>query len=147
DGTLRLGGLCLDTAGGATAPRTPAELDTCQSGRATQQWSQGSGNTLVTKGGGRCLEDPGGATAPRTQLDIAACTGLPPPVWPLPAAQAPPSGPPVGPVYPQEKQVDANVPCLDDAGHNLAAGTKVELWTCRGNAEQQWTMAADGTIQ
>ena len=68
--------------------------DTC-SGAKTQQWAQGTGNS-VTNGGaaGMCLDDPGSSTTSGTKLDIATCNGGSNQVWPLPAAQAPPAGPP-----------------------------------------------------
>jgi hypothetical protein len=150
-GILQDSGLCLDTAGHATAAGTPAVLGTCKAGTATQQWAQGSGNSLVNNGasGGQpmCLDDPGGSTTAGAQLTIAACTGGPDQAWPLPVAQGPPTSAPVGPVYPQEIQVNDQVPCLDDTGNATTAGNTVALRTCRGNAQQQWTIQADGRIQ
>jgi hypothetical protein len=36
--------------------------------------------------------------------------------------------------------------CLDVAGQSAAAGAKVQIWDCTGAANQQWTIAGDGTI-
>jgi Ricin-type beta-trefoil lectin domain/Domain of unknown function (DUF5122) beta-propeller len=144
-GTVKVNGLCLDTTGGGTG--TLVELNTCTGG-SSQQWQQGSGNSLVNPASGLCLGDPGDSTTSGTQLAVETCsasdTGQ---AWPLPAAQAPPSGPATGLIYPQEEQGDTQVPCLDDSGNSTATGNKVQLWTCRGDAEQEWTVEAGGTIQ
>ncbi|MGD0069856.1 MAG: RICIN domain-containing protein, partial [Streptosporangiaceae bacterium] len=29
--------------------------------------------------------------------------------------------------------------CLDDPGFNTANGTQLDLWTCNGGSNQQWT--------
>ena len=97
---------------------------------------------------GLCLDDPGASTTNGTQLDAATCvTGDTAQVWPLPAAQGPPAPPASGPVYVQEEQSDTNVPCLDDANNAVTTGNVVQLWTCRGDPEQNWTVEAGGTIQ
>jgi predicted alpha-1,2-mannosidase len=36
--------------------------------------------------------------------------------------------------------------CLDDNGAGATNGTKVQIWNCNGGAAQQWTIAANGTI-
>ncbi|MEE1781409.1 non-reducing end alpha-L-arabinofuranosidase family hydrolase, partial [Streptomyces sp. SP17BM10] len=36
--------------------------------------------------------------------------------------------------------------CLDVPGHATAAGTRVQIWTCTGAANQQWRVNADGTV-
>jgi hypothetical protein len=36
--------------------------------------------------------------------------------------------------------------CLDVPGHATAAGTRVEIWTCNGGANQQWRINSDGTV-
>ncbi|MEU4520653.1 ricin-type beta-trefoil lectin domain protein [Amycolatopsis sp. NPDC024027] len=36
--------------------------------------------------------------------------------------------------------------CLDASGQGTADGTPVIIWTCSGQANQQWTVNADGTI-
>jgi Ricin-type beta-trefoil lectin domain len=144
-GKVKINGLCLDSTGGGAG--TPVELNTC-SGSANQQWQQEAGNTLVNPASGLCLDDPGDSTSNGTQLDVATCaagdTGQ---VWPLPAAQAPPAPPATGPVWmTSEEQSDTQIPCLDDASNSTATGNKVQIWTCRGDTEQNWTAQANGTI-
>jgi hypothetical protein len=144
-GTVTINGLCVDTTGGGAG--TNAELKTC-SGASSQQWQQGTGNTLVNPSSGLCLNDPGSSTTNGTQLDVATCVaGDTAQVWPLPVSQAPPAPPATGPVYVQEEQSDTQVPCLNDANNAVTAGNPVELWTCYGTSDQNWTVEASGTIQ
>jgi hypothetical protein len=37
--------------------------------------------------------------------------------------------------------------CIDDAASSSANGTVVEVWDCNGGANQNWTLAPNGTIQ
>ena len=37
--------------------------------------------------------------------------------------------------------------CVDDNGLSSANGTKIQLWDCNGGANQQWTVASNGTLQ
>jgi hypothetical protein len=37
--------------------------------------------------------------------------------------------------------------CVDDNAQSSANGTKIQMWDCNGGANQQWTIASDGTIQ
>ena len=151
-GQIMVNGLCLDTASGGTTSGTKVVLNTCGTA-STQQWSQGQGNTVINQGASTaqgtsmCLDDPLSSTTSGTVLDISACSGGTNQVWPLPVAPGPPAGPPVGPVWPQELQKDTQVPCMDDAGNSTTTGNKVQMWTCRGDTEQRWTMKSTGTIQ
>ena len=146
DGTIQINGLCLDTQGGGTAGGTKLVAATC-SGAATQQWQQGSGNAVTNSGApGMCLDDPGSSTTSGTALDIAACSGGTNQVWPLPAAQAPPAGPPVGPVFSPLIASD-NELCLDDSNNSTTSGAPVDIYTCNGAPQQSWAIDANGTIE
>jgi hypothetical protein len=146
NGTIDINGLCLDTKGGATTAGTAVVAGTCD-GASTQQWAPGAGNS-VTNGGapGMCLDDPGSSTLSNVALDIAACNGGANQAWPLPAAQAPPAGPPTGPVFSPLLSHD-NELCLDDSGGSTTPGAKVDIYVCNGTASQAWTTEANGTIQ
>jgi ricin-type beta-trefoil lectin protein/putative Ig domain-containing protein len=37
--------------------------------------------------------------------------------------------------------------CLDDTGNSSANGNKVQIWSCNGDAAQNWTYAEDGTLR
>jgi hypothetical protein len=139
DGTIEVNGLCLGTRGGATASGTSVVVTT-RSGATSQQWRQGTGNTLINQAAGICLTDPGSSTTSGTQLQIASCTGSGGQSWPLPAAQAPPP-PPTGPLYPQLLNGD-NVPCLE-----YTTTKQVEVSECLGTPDQHWTVEPNGTIQ
>jgi hypothetical protein len=36
--------------------------------------------------------------------------------------------------------------CLDANGQGTSPGTKAIIWTCNGQANQQWTLNSNGTI-
>jgi hypothetical protein len=42
---------------------------------------------------------------------------------------------------------DDSAKCVDDNGHSTANGAKIQLWDCNGGANQQWTVASNGTLQ
>jgi hypothetical protein len=42
---------------------------------------------------------------------------------------------------------DDSAKCVDDNAQSSANGTKVQLWDCNGGANQQWTVASNGTLQ
>ncbi len=152
-GTITINGLCLDTASEQTTGGTGVVLSACVKNQATQQWSQGAGNTVINSGASTaqstsmCLDDPGSSTTSGTGLDIATCSGGTNQVWPLPASPGPAAGAPSGPIFPQETQSDTQQPCLDDNNDSTATGNKIQLWTCRGDASQTWLMEPGGTIQ
>ncbi len=152
-GQIQINGLCLDTAGEAATSGTGVVLGTCSATATTQQWSQGTGNTVINKGATAtagspmCLDDPGSSTTSGALLDIASCSGDTNQVWPLPAAPGPAAGVPSGPLFVHETQGDSQQACLDDLNDSTAAGTKVQLWTCRGDAAQTWLVEPGGTIQ
>lgn len=152
-GQLQINGLCLDTASGLTDGGTGVVLAACSPTTATQQWTQGSGNTLINQGAttaqgsSMCLDDPGSSTTSGTALDIATCSGGTNQAWPLPAAPGPAAGAPSGPFFPQVLQSDGQQPCMDDNNNVLTAGNKVQMWTCRGDAQQNWVIEPGGTIQ
>jgi hypothetical protein len=37
--------------------------------------------------------------------------------------------------------------CVDVSGMSSTDGTKIQLWTCNGQSNQQWTVGSDGTIR
>jgi hypothetical protein len=83
NGTLQVGGACLDIIGaGSTANGTLVDIWTCNGG-ANQQWVAENG-TLVNPQSGKCLDDPGFSTTNGTQLDIWTCNGGANQNWALP---------------------------------------------------------------
>jgi Ricin-type beta-trefoil lectin domain len=139
-------GLCLDTVGEGTTSGTNVDVNTCSSTAATQDWTQGSGNTLVNSASGLCLSYPGSLTKPTAaDLDITSCTGGVNQVWPLPAAPAPASLTPVGPLSSEELQGSASAAtqtaCL--TGHN----NNVKMSVCIADPVQEATVEANGNIE
>lgn len=37
--------------------------------------------------------------------------------------------------------------CIDDPGYNNADGTRLDIWSCVNQANEQWTLVQDGTIR
>ncbi|HEY1917553.1 MAG TPA: ricin-type beta-trefoil lectin domain protein [Streptosporangiaceae bacterium] len=137
DGTIGVNGLCLDTAGATTG--SVLLVNTCD-GDASQQWQQGTGNTVVNRGSGLCLNDPSASTTSGTVLRIATCNGEIQQSWPLPVAQAPPPPPASGPLYGRLLHGD-NTLCTK------YLGKKAEISECFGEPNQEWTVEANGTIE
>jgi hypothetical protein len=42
---------------------------------------------------------------------------------------------------------DDTAKCVDDNALSSADGTKIQMWDCNGGANQQWTVASNGTLQ
>jgi hypothetical protein len=137
-GTITINGLCLDTSGSKVV------VDTC-SAATSQQWAQGTGDTLVNHATGQCLDDPMSSTKNGTALDVATCSGGSNQVWPLPAAPAPSSLTPEGPVAASVPSGSAQPACLNDTG--TTPGTAVEVWTCYDNQAQHASIEGNNAIQ
>jgi hypothetical protein len=146
NGNVEVNGLCLDTAGQATAGGTKVDVNTCGSS-TTQVWTQGSGNTLVNQAANLCLDDPGSSTTNGTVLDIATCSGGTNQVWPLPAAPAPASLIPSGPVYSASIPSSQQPGCLTDTGNSTTPGTAVDMSTCEGGSGSIATIEPGGNIK
>jgi hypothetical protein len=139
DGTLQIDGKCLDVKGAGTADGTLVDLWTC-TGQANQQWQPQSDGALLNPVSGKCLGISNGGTANGTQLWIWDCDGADTQQWTMPYP-VPVSGP---------GEVTSGVAgkCLDNYGAGTASGAEIDIYTCNGNVgSQQWTVAADGTIQ
>jgi alpha-galactosidase len=52
-----------------------------------------------------------------------------------------------GPTSPVGPIVGLASKCVDVFNNQTANGTKVELWSCNGGANQQWTVGSDGTVR
>jgi hypothetical protein len=138
-------GLCLDTVGQGTASGTQVDVNTCGSS-STQVWTQGSGNTVINAASGLCLDDPSSSTTNGTVLDIATCSGGANQVWPLPAAPAPASLTPSGPLSSTKLETNTQVACLSDPGNSKTPGTAVQMATCDGSAIMVTTVESNGNI-
>ena len=146
DGNIELNGLCLDTAGEAVTTGTDVDLNTC-SAATTQVWTQGTGNTLVNSAAGLCLTDPGSSTTSGTILTITACGTTSNQVWPLPAAPAPASLTPAGPLYSADIPSSSQPSCLTDTGDSKKPGTAAEMSSCYGGTAQTSAIESNGNIE
>jgi hypothetical protein len=143
-----VGGQCLDTSAQGTTAGTLVVVDTCD-GATTQEWAQGTGNTVVNEGNtSLCLDDPAGNTTSGTQLAINPCnSSLSHMVWPLPVAPASPPPPVSGYIFSPVNQKDTDTACVDDKNNGTKSGTLVEMQTCLGYTSEYLTLESNGTIQ
>jgi len=89
-----------------------------------------STGTTVGVGSGRCLDDTGNP-ANGVQVYIWDCTG----------GNANQQF-----AYTSSSQLQVAGKCLDANGQGTTAGTKVILWTCNGQPNQQWKLNINGSI-
>ena len=138
NGTLTLGGQCLDVTAGSTAANTPVDLSACD-GAANQQWQTDNGE-LLNPQSGLCLTVATGGSTPGSALDIAGCANSRAQWFTLPAGAdgAGPTGP-----------VDSGITgmCLDASDGNSVNLTPADLYACNGTTAQRWSLESDGTIR
>jgi glucosylceramidase len=115
-------GLCLDVRSANSADGTPVQVYTCN-GTSAQSWTLTSGNQLQALG--KCLDVSGGGTANGTLVQLYTCNGTGAQVW-----QHQSNGEYVNP---------QSGKCLDDTGWG-GSGTQVQIWSCVGGANQQWSL-------
>jgi GH25 family lysozyme M1 (1,4-beta-N-acetylmuramidase) len=127
DGTLRTGGKCLSTVGGANGAKLV--LWTCNSQQGAQLWQAATDGQLVNPQSGKCLDVPAASAANGTQPVIEPCansTTAPNEHWLRPAAA-------IGSDQPGK--------CV------AAAGAAVVVATCANTAAQHWQQQPDGTLR
>jgi chitinase len=115
-------GLCLDDRSASTANFNPIQVYTCN-GTDAQQWTVESNDTLQVLG--KCLDVDAAGTTNGTTVDLYTCNGTGAQTW-----------------QPQSDGALLNPEsgkCLDDTGYG-GSGTQVQIWSCTGNANQDWTM-------
>ncbi|HJP76235.1 MAG TPA: non-reducing end alpha-L-arabinofuranosidase family hydrolase [Pseudonocardiaceae bacterium] len=117
-------GKCLDVPNLSTTPGTQLEIWQCNAG-TNQMWTPTSSGQLTVYSGSSqlCLTASGGGTSAGTKVVTEPCSG---------------AG--------QQWTVNSNGTitqsgmCLDVTGASTANGALVELWTCNGHSNQQWTV-------
>jgi chitinase len=115
-------GLCLDDRSASTADFNPVQVYTCN-GTDAQQWTVESNNTIQVLGG--CLDVDGAGTTDGTTVDYYPCNGTGAQTW-IPQSDGALLNPNSG-------------KCLDDTGYG-GSGTQVQIWSCTGNDNQEWTL-------
>ena len=143
DGTLQMGGNCVDIDHSGTTNGTLVQLFGCN-GTAAQQWWPQSNGELLNPATSKCLDDPALSTVDGTQLDIWDCNGGPNQVWNLTGGGTVTPPPPAGGAI--VSGVSGSL-CVDVSGASDVNGTKVQIWTCNNTAAQTWTVGSNGTLQ
>src|SRR5580658_4998954 len=115
-------GLCLDDRSASTANFNPIQVYTCN-GTNAQEWTVESNDTLEVLG--KCLDVYAAGTANGTTVDLYTCNGTVAQTW-IPQSDGALVNPNSG-------------ACLDDTGWG-GSGTQVQIWSCTGNANQEWTL-------
>lgn len=142
DGTIRMysGTYCIGTSGGGVTVNTSAVLWSCD-GAANQQWRFTSGDELYNPNSRRCLGDPNSTQTNGDQMAIVDCGTTNTTEY----LQQPYSVPTAtGEILSRA----GTSKCVDNRGGLLTAGNPVQIYDCNGMTDtQQWTIAADGSIQ
>jgi hypothetical protein len=117
----------------------------------SSEWSLTSTGEIVNAASGLCLTDPGDATAGGTALDVETCASSPAAdqQWTAPYDRPTASGPIESQIVTDWIRSETSSPylCVDDTGDATTNGNKIQVWQCLGNANQDWTIEPDGTIQ
>jgi hypothetical protein len=115
--------MCVDDAGGSSAPGTAVQLATCQNG-PSQNWTIAADGTIRINGG--CLDTQGAGTAPGTLTVLNTCGGSPTQVWAQEAGNT--------------LVNQASGLCLDDPGGNVSGTPQLDIASCDGSAGQIWPL-------
>jgi hypothetical protein len=128
---------CLDVHDGGTTSGTLIDLYGCD-GSGSQQWIPLGDRELYNPQSGLCINDT--SETQGTQLTLGACTDANAEAWDLPYSN--PTG--TGEITSQIKAGE----CLDNYLGGTTGANKVDIWTCNGGTDsQEWTVAADGSIE
>ncbi|MEV5752239.1 discoidin domain-containing protein [Actinoallomurus sp. NPDC052308] len=120
-----INGLCLTNQNALNTEGNPIGVSACN-GSAGQVWSTYSDDTLRVQGG--CLDVVSAGTTSGTNVDWYPCNGTNAQVW------KPQNGELVNP--------NSGL-CLTDPGGNT--GARLDIETCTGSAQQQWTTPSGGS--
>ncbi|MBO0868038.1 MAG: ricin-type beta-trefoil lectin domain protein [Micromonosporaceae bacterium] len=117
-------GRCLDVPGFSTTNGTRLDLWDCNGG-GNQSWNWET-NKEVTVYASKCLTIGGTGSAPGDPVLITDCTGAAAQQWTFNADNTVTS-------------VANPALCLDAVGAGTGNGTAIDVWTCNGGANQQWS--------
>ncbi|MET7620667.1 ricin-type beta-trefoil lectin domain protein [Streptomyces sp. NPDC005408] len=129
--TLAGGGkLCVEDAGGATAPGTKVQVNTCVGTSTAQKWTIGTDGTVKVLG--MCLDTVSNGTTAGTHVVIDTCSADATQKWKATTTGA---------------LVNAanSAMCLTDPGASATKGTQLTLAAC-GSAGQAWDTAETGAV-
>jgi hypothetical protein len=131
DGSLGVGGRCLDVNQAGTAAGSSVILSNCHQG-TNQRWISRADGTVVNPVSGRCLT--GASATNGAVFTIQDCTGAPLQQWRM-SPQRQYNGPLVG----------IGGKCADIKGENPANST-VWLWSCFGPPGETWQAPKDNSL-
>ncbi|MBV9444531.1 MAG: ricin-type beta-trefoil lectin domain protein [Streptosporangiaceae bacterium] len=117
-------GLCLSVTGESTAPKSTADIATCDNSSA-QNWTVNSDGT-IGNGSGLCLSVTGGSTSPRATADVYTCGGAQ--HWTVNSG---------GTIT-----ENASGLCLSVSGGATSAGSLADIFTCNGSSSESWTVSS-----
>ncbi|KAJ3221425.1 hypothetical protein HDU81_010643 [Chytriomyces hyalinus] len=146
DGTIRSSaqGLCLESSGvDNTGNGNPVQVWVC-TGALNQKWDM-IGSMLRNRRAQKCIDNTAGILDNGNPLQLWDCTtGNSHQVW----TKIPVQGSSPAPAPPSsDAQILRNPAGCLDLYANGGSGTKVVLWTCMGNSNQNWIRYSDGTIR
>jgi hypothetical protein len=130
-------GYCLDNTGDKTTAGNPVQLYKCL-GDASQQWMlqtwvypTGGTYQMLANPAGNCLTVPAGK-ANGAQMVIEPCDASGEPYDPYQVVTEVTVG-----SYQELKFPDVGF-CVDDTGDKNFNGNKIQIYSCLGDASQQW---------
>jgi hypothetical protein len=91
DGTLRVQGLCADTAGGATASGTRVVLAVCSTTSTSQKWNFYVAGYVQNQKSSLCLAPLNNRIVAKGVLTIVACANVAAHKWGVPGLSTPPT--------------------------------------------------------
>ncbi|HEX6526091.1 MAG TPA: ricin-type beta-trefoil lectin domain protein [Streptosporangiaceae bacterium] len=115
-------GLCLSVTGESTAPKSTADIATCDKS-SEQNWTVNSDGT-ITNGSGLCLSVSGGSTSPKATADVFTCSGAQ--HWTVNSD---------GTIT----EVASGL-CLSVSGGATSSGALADIYTCNGSSSESWTV-------
>ncbi|KAJ3233202.1 hypothetical protein HDU77_000718, partial [Chytriomyces hyalinus] len=146
DGTIRSSAhsLCLESSGvDSTGNGNPVQVWVC-TGALNQKWGM-IGSQLRNRRALKCMDNTAGILDNGNPLQLWDCTtGNSHQVWtkiPVQGSAPAPASPTSG------AQILRNPNGCLDLFANGGSGTKVVLWTCMENSNQNWIQYSDGTIR
>jgi len=141
---------CLDLPNGLPIDQTQLQIWDCDNGASVdQQWSYQADDTIEKDG--KCVELQGGSSANGTAVQLYDCNGTSGQHWSR-LLGTPPSVAGNNQIIQRIPAVpiqltDANGGCLDLPSGNTTNGTKLQIWACDSNGQNQaWYMDGAGAI-
>jgi hypothetical protein len=130
-------GRCLDDPGASTTNGTQLDIYDCVTGAANEQWtlpySTPSSVGPITSGitSSKCITDYGAITTNGNPINIYDCvSGAADQHWTIE-----PNG-----------TLQVLGKCMGVVGYGTSDGSKIELYSCLGQTNQQWRVLADGEL-